>query len=196
MSHFTFTKMALFLLLNAATMLVVGASSSLARFQSIPAFHNKINNRSNGGGIDISAALSSHDHCITKTLAIRCGAQDGDENEVEDDDAVDTDGESSDEEGESEVDFSDDSSDDSSDEDDYYDDVTEEEEEEDSELASQLKKKSSISGSTETGSETFVEPYFVSPSLQMYTTFGTILLSRKIDMFNPKIVRLTRCVLL
>mmetsp|Transcript_10846 Transcript_10846/g.26061 ORF Transcript_10846/g.26061 Transcript_10846/m.26061 type:complete len:404 (+) Transcript_10846:131-1342(+) len=195
MSHFTNAKMTLFLLLHIAIMLVVGASSSLARFQSLPAFHNKINNMSSGRRIDISAPISSHDLRTMEVLALRCGAQDGDdknidENDVKDDDAIDTDGETSDEEGESEDDFSDVSSDDSSDEDDYYDDVTEEEEE--SELASQLEKKSSISGSSEKTSDTFVEPYFVSPSLQLYTTFGTILLSRKIDMFDPKIVRLTR----
>ena len=73
------------------------------------------------------------------------------------------------------------------DEDEYYDDETEEDEEDS--LASGLKKKSS---STET--QEFVEPYFISPSLQMYTTFGTILLSRKVDMFNPNVVKAVRYV--
>lgn len=38
----------------------------------------------------------------------------------------------------------------------------------------------------------FVEPYFISPSLQIYTTASTILLSRKFDMLNPKVVRVIR----
>lgn len=105
----------------------------------------------------------------------------------DDDDAVET-GEGNDE---NEVSENEDETDDvSSDEGDYYDEETdEEEEEEESELASQLKKKSS---DKKKSSESFDKPYFVSPSLQMYTTFGTILLSRKIDMFNPKVVGLVR----
>merc|ERR1712028_114026 len=67
-----------------------------------------------------------------------------------------------------------------------YTDEDDEEEEEDDEIADILMKKSS---KKETN---FVDPYFISPSLQIYTTFGTILLSRKIDMFSPKVVRLIR----
>ncbi|MGK3757006.1 MAG: hypothetical protein ACI8RD_009320, partial [Bacillariaceae sp.] len=40
----------------------------------------------------------------------------------------------------------------------------------------------------------FVDPYFISPSMQIYTTFGTILVSRKIDMFSPKVVKVIRYV--
>jgi len=116
-------------------------------------------------------------------LSIRGGATDDDD---EDADAEEDEAEEEDEEEEE-----DDETDGDSSEDEYYDDdesESEEEEEEESSLASGLKKKSK----SKTPSGEIVEPYFVSPSLQMYTTFGTILLSRKIDMFSPTVVRLCR----
>lgn len=129
-------------------------------------------------------------------ISVRGGAKDEEENDGENDDAIEKEEENG-EEGSEDDDEYDETSDDedetendTSDEDDYYDDETDEEEE--NELASQLKKKSIISSGKGKSSESFVEPYFVSPSLQMYTTFGTILLSRKIDMFNPKVVGLVR----
>jgi len=194
-------KMSSFLLLIAATMLVVEASSS-AKFLSVPAFHNKIENKLNGSRRAFSVILSLQQQQQTKIISVRGGAkneeENGGENDDKDDDAVETgkiDGEEEvsedDEEYDETSDDEDETDDDSSDVDDYYDDETDEEEEE-SGLASQLKKKSSITSNKEKSSEFFVEPYFISPSLQMYTTFGTILLSRKIDMFNPKMIRLVR----
>ena len=119
-------------------------------------------------------------------LSIRGGATDDDDDD--DEDAEEDEAEEEDEEEEE-----DDETDGDSSEDEYYDDdesESEEEEEEESSLASGLKKKSK----SKTPSGEIVEPYFVSPSLQMYTTFGTILLSRKIDMFSPTVVRLCRYV--
>ncbi len=121
-------------------------------------------------------------------LSFRGGAKDDDEEAEEDEDENEND-----DEAEAEEDEEDDETDGDASEDEYYDDEEEseeEEEEEESSLASGLKKKSK----SKTPSGEIVEPYFVSPSLQMYTTFGTILLSRKVDMFNPTVVRLCRYV--
>jgi cobalamin biosynthesis protein CobT len=186
------TKMASYLLLFAMTVLVVEVTSS-ARFLSVPAFHNKIERRSDGSRRAMFMLPSLQQQQQTKIISVRGGAKDEEKNDdkEDDDDAVET-GEGNDE---NEVSENEDETDDvSSDEGDYYDEETdEEEEEEESELASQLKKKSS---DKKKSSESFDKPYFVSPSLQMYTTFGTILLSRKIDMFNPKVVGLVRYVFL
>jgi hypothetical protein len=43
--------------------------------------------------------------------------------------------------------------------------------------------------------EPYLEPYFMSPSVQLYATFGCMILSNKIDMFSPFVVRLIRYVL-
>lgn len=182
--------MASFLLLLAMTGLVVEVTSS-ARFPSVPAFHNKIERRSDGSRSSTFMLPSLQQQQQTKMISVRGGAKDEETND--DDDAVES-GEDNDEDEGSEIeeasDDEDETDDVSSDDEDYYDEETdEEEEEEESVLASQLKKKSSDKTKS---SESFVEPYFVSPSLQMYTTFGTILLSRKIDMFNPKVVGLVR----
>jgi len=181
-SRFGNLRMTSVLILFITVNLVVEASSS-ARFLSSPAFKNKIEIKYNGRTNSFPTLSSSQRQ--EKMLFVRGGAKD-DEGK---DDAVET-GEDEDSDDDEEYD----ETDDSSDEEDYYDDETEieEDEEEESGLASQLKKKSSIIGEKEKSSESIVEPYFISPSLQMYTTFGTILLSRKIDMFNPKVVRLVR----
>jgi len=187
-------KMTVFLLLNVMTMLVVGASSS-ARFQSVPAFHNKIESKPNGCSRNaFSAVLSSQEKHRKKLFSIRCGAQDEEEDEDENDAAEDGDSDGDvdvdeavdtiDGDDESSSDEDDETDDVSSEEDDYYDDETDEEEE-----STELEE---TSNSSEKASEPFVEPYFISPSIQMYTTFGTILLSRKIDMLNPKMVRVIR----
>lgn len=175
------------LILFVTMNLVVEASSS-ARFISSPAFKNKIEIKYNGSASSFPTFSSSQRQ--KKILFVRGGAEDDEEK----DDAVET-GEDEDSDDDEEYDETNNGS---SDEEDYYDDETEmeEDEEEESGLASQLKKKSNIIGEKEKSSESIVEPYFISPSLQMYTTFGTILLSRKIDMFNPKVVRLVRYVLL
>ena len=36
------------------------------------------------------------------------------------------------------------------------------------------------------------EPYFLPPSMQLYTTFACMLLSRRIDFFDPTVVRVVR----
>ena len=172
-------KRASFLMLLAMMILVANASSS-ARFISLPTFHDKFKNRSYNGRAISSKNLLLQQQKEAKVISIRGGADDGEQNDENDDEV---------EIGEYEEDYdessdgSDEVNDDSSDEDEYYDDETDKEDE--SELTSQLKNKGK-------SSETFVEPYFISPSLQMYTTFGTILLSRKIDMFKPSVVRLIR----
>eukprot|EP00531_Pseudo-nitzschia_arenysensis_P012597 CAMPEP_0116132696 /NCGR_PEP_ID=MMETSP0329-20121206/9695_1 /TAXON_ID=697910 /ORGANISM="Pseudo-nitzschia arenysensis, Strain B593" /LENGTH=377 /DNA_ID=CAMNT_0003627247 /DNA_START=113 /DNA_END=1246 /DNA_ORIENTATION=+ len=175
--------MASFLMLVAMTMLTVDS----ARFLPVPAFHNSIDNKptvsSKVAFVDV-ASLEQQ----AKLLSVRGGAKDEEEKEDDDDDDENDEDEAEDAEVEEEEEFDeteDGPSDD--DEDEYYDD--ESEEEEDSTLATQLKKKSSKNDKSD---EATVEPYFISPSLQMYTTFGTILLSRKIDMFNPTVVRMIR----
>lgn len=37
-----------------------------------------------------------------------------------------------------------------------------------------------------------VEPYFVPPQLQLYVMFGSIMMSRKLDLFNPVVVKVIR----
>ena len=165
------SKMACFLLLVAAMVLVVVEATSSTRF----AFHTAIENRANSPKTAFLTVSSLDEQGLKKMLSVRGGAEDEEDEEETDDEE---------EEDEEETD-DDETTDESEDE---YDDETEEEDEEDS-LASGLKKKSSTSEPQE-----FVEPYFISPSLQMYTTFGTILLSRKIDMFNPAVVRMVRYV--
>jgi len=127
-----------------------------------------------GGAAVEDTELDSHD---TNEEAVETVEGNDEDEDTEDDEDNYDENETTDDE----------SSEEDSDEDDYYDET--DEDTEDSVLAYQMKKKSS---SQEKATETYVEPYFISPSLQMYTTFGTILLSRKIDMFNPKVVRLIR----
>lgn len=189
-----------FLLLVAMSMTVVVSSK---KFAPLPAFHNKPETGSKRIGL---TQMSSFNEQQEKTLLeFRGGAKEEKEEDDDDDDGDEKEEdeveveakeegkrEESDNEEEDEMDVEEESSETESDEDDYYDDeTTDEEEEEETALAETLKKKSS---SKNKSAEPFVEPYFISPSLQMYTTFGTILLSRKIDMFNSKIVRLIRYV--
>ena len=179
--------MASFLLL-VATMVIVAEASSSARFLPVPAFHNLIESKLVGNKRTFMALSSLQEQQRTTMLSVRGGAKDEEDDEEEDDDDVESEETEDDEEEEE-----DETEDESSDDVDYYDDETEEEEEDT--LTSQLKKKStSVDSKNEKASEDFVEPYFVSPSIQMYVTFGSILLSRKIDMFNPKVVRLARYV--
>lgn len=72
----------------------------------------------------------------------------------------------------------------SDEEDEFFD----EDEEEDVAMVESVMMKSDKSAPV------YVDPYFMSPMMQIYTTIGTILLTRKIDMFNPRIVRTIRCV--
>jgi hypothetical protein len=67
------------------------------------------------------------------------------------------------------------------------------EEVEDTVLVSSIKSKQK-GGKAKKDTAQYDEPYFLSPSMTMYTTFGAILISRKIDLFQPSIVRLLRYV--
>lgn len=42
------------------------------------------------------------------------------------------------------------------------------------------------------GMDDYLEPYFMSPSVQLYATFGCMILGKKIDMFSPLVVKLIR----
>lgn len=170
----------------SSMMMVVDASS---KFSTTPAFHKKIevsNDTVNNNlpFVAVSSLLKQRRNS-RKSLSLRSLEQkkafllnyrggaddDGSEDEVE---------------AEVEADDSDDSEydEESEEEEDYYDE--EEEAEEDDKIIASVMKKSK-------GSETkFVDPYFISPSMQIYTTFGTILVSRKIDMFSPKVVKVIR----
>ena len=44
----------------------------------------------------------------------------------------------------------------------------------------------------ERANEPYLEPYFMSPSVQLYTTFGCMILGQKFDMFSPFVVKLIR----
>mmetsp|Transcript_32477 Transcript_32477/g.76423 ORF Transcript_32477/g.76423 Transcript_32477/m.76423 type:complete len:408 (-) Transcript_32477:454-1677(-) len=173
-----------FLLLLALVVLVVDASW-LSSSSRIPAFCGSVERRSG----DKRRLSEFQERSI---LALRGGeAESKSKSEKTNDEKTEeaTVEESEDEDDEDDTTEDEESSEEEeSDEEDYYDDETEDEDE-DTVLAYQLKKKSR---SQEESTQEYVEPYFISPSLQMYSTFGTILLSRKIDMFNPKVVRLIR----
>lgn len=38
----------------------------------------------------------------------------------------------------------------------------------------------------------YVDPYFISPQFQLYAVFGSMMITKRIDMFNPWVVRLIR----
>jgi len=42
------------------------------------------------------------------------------------------------------------------------------------------------------GEAEYQEPYFMSPAIQLYTTFGAMMLSRRVDLFSPVVVRILR----
>ena len=44
------------------------------------------------------------------------------------------------------------------------------------------------------GEAEYQEPYFMSPAIQLYTTFGAMMLSRRVDLFSPVVVRILRYV--
>jgi len=178
-----------FLLLLALVVLVVDASwLSSSSSSRIPAFCGSVERRSG----DKWRFSEFQERSI---LALRGGEAESKSEKTNDENDDEKTEEATVEESEDESDEYDTTEDDESseeeesDEEDYYDDDETEDEAEDTVLAHQLKKKSR---SQEESTQEYVEPYFISPSLQMYSTFGTILLSRKIDMFNPKVVRLIR----
>lgn len=49
-----------------------------------------------------------------------------------------------------------------------------------------------VSGTSDKGE--YVDPYFVSPQIQLYAVFGSMMLTKRIDMFNPFVVKLIRYV--
>ena len=40
----------------------------------------------------------------------------------------------------------------------------------------------------------YVDPYFMSPAIQMYATFGCMMFGRRIELFSPMVVRILRYV--
>jgi len=185
-----------FLLIFALSSMVEASS----KFTSTSAFHKKIE-VSNYGGLPTHevitvnnlpfvavSSLRKQKRNSRKTLSIESLQQNsfllnyrGGGDEVESDE---NDSEDQTEVEEEDIEDSEYDEEESEEDEDYYDDE-EEDAEDDAIIAAVMKK----SGSKE---NKFVDPYFISPSLQIYTTFGTILLSRKIDSFSPKIVRLIR----
>ena len=173
---------------------LLSAAEATPKYSSSSVFQKKIKSpvalsllRPQNRDNRIASKLSRH--CYSFLLDYRGGG--GDEEEEEDESETDSEDDDTTEiETNENVIVGDDNNDDDyeSEESEDYTDEDDEEEEEDDEIADILMKKSS---EKETN---FVDPYFISPSLQIYTTFGTILLSRKIDMFSPKVVRLIRCV--
>jgi len=171
---------------------LLSAAEATPKYSSSSVFQKKIKSpvalsllRPQNRDNRIASKLSRH--CYSFLLDYRGGG--GDEEEEEDESETDSEDDDTTEiETNENVIVGDDNNDDDyeSEESEDYTDEDDEEEEEDDEIADILMKKSS---KKETN---FVDPYFISPSLQIYTTFGTILLSRKIDMFSPKVVRLIR----
>jgi len=183
---------------------MVEASS---KFSSTSAFHKKIEVSSNYGGLPTHevitvrpfnnlpfvavSSLRNQKRNSRKTLSIGSLKQHsfmlnyrggGDVDESDDSDSEDQTEVEEDNAEDSEYDEAESEEDDTED---YYDDEEDADAEDDVILADVMKK-------SERKEKKFVDPYFISPSLQIYTTFGTILLSRKIDSFSPKIVRLIR----
>lgn len=127
-------------------------------------------------------------------LTTRGGAESDNKEEEEDsDDDSDSDGDSDAEEETVEADNDADdeeevSDSETEDEEDVY--MDDEEEEEVTAVATtrKSKKKKGVK------KQEYDEPYFMSPSMYLYTTFVPILIGRKIDLYQPRIVRLLRYV--
>lgn len=105
----------------------------------------------------------------------------------EDEDTDDEDNETDDEEGdvESDVEEEEEEDDEEVEEDEYdadeYDDEYDEEEEEEEATSVTIADKGEI-----------VEPNFVSPQLQLYSLLGSMMIAKKIDLFNPMVVKAIR----
>ncbi len=57
----------------------------------------------------------------------------------------------------------------------------------------QLKVQEAAADDDDTpGAQVYDEPFVVSPMMQLYTTFAFMMICRKLDMYQPKIVRLAR----
>jgi len=192
-----------FLLIFALSSMVEASS----KFSSTSACHKKIEVSSNYGGLSTHevitvmpfnnlpfvavSSLRNQKRNSRKTLSIESLKQHsfmlnyrggGDVDESDDSDSEDQTEVEEDGTEDSEYDEEESEEDDTED---YYDDEDDTDTADDVILADVMKK-------SESKEKKFVDPYFISSSLQIYTTFGTILLSRKIDSFSPKIVRLIR----
>ena len=115
--------------------------------------------------------------------ALRGGAtEEEDEDEEEDADDEDDEGdevavEEAEEEEEDEYDDEDEDEYDVEEEDEYDDEEEEDEEE------------NAVADASESE---YDEPYFMSPSMQLYTTLGAMMLGSRVDLFTPAVVRLVR----
>ena len=111
--------------------------------------------------------------------SLRAGATADDDNEVEDDDKKKDDEEEEEEEEKEE------------DEDQQEEaDAVEESDDEDGE--SDEEDVSAVESTDNTALSEYDEMLIPSPSMQMYSVIGVMLLSRKLDMFNPTVVRAGR----
>jgi hypothetical protein len=78
------------------------------------------------------------------------------------------------------------------DDDDDDDDDSEEESEDEDEEKSLLSENGDVGSSASTDIRPYDKMLVASPSMQMYSVIGVMLLSRKLDMFNPTVVRIGR----
>jgi len=127
--------------------------------------------------------LVERDCPITTRLAVEVLRGGASKKAVEEDDETDdeeTDEEDSDIESDvEEEDEDEEAEEDAYDADEYDDEYDEEEEEEETSV-------------TVADLGEIVEPYFVSPQLQLYVMFGSMMITKKIDLFNPVIVKAIR----
>ena len=131
-----------------------------------------------------SCNLSSS--CINVLQSLRAGATDDDVGN--EDGTNDNQGDTivAQEEGEDEEQEDDDAVEEEEDEDEE-----EEEEDDDDDVEDEA---SVVASSKDTDVSEYDDMLIPSPSMQMYSVIGVMLLSRKLDMFNPTVVRLGRYV--
>eukprot|EP00977_Amphora_coffeiformis_P007754 scaffold1695_cov167-Amphora_coffeaeformis.AAC.24 len=73
-----------------------------------------------------------------------------------------------------------------------YDDIDEEETDDEDEAESDDEQdKPATIAKKDTN---YVDPLFPSPMMSLYSTVGIMLLSRKVDLFHPTVVKVARCV--
>ena len=125
--------------------------------------------------------LASSSTCIDIIQSLRAGATDDDD---------DNDDDTNDDQGGEKI--AQDEEDDDVDEDDVDDD--EEDEEEEEEEDDDDEETLVVESPKDTAVGEYDEMLIPSPSMQMYSVIGVMLLSRKLDMFNPTVVRVGRYV--
>jgi hypothetical protein len=74
----------------------------------------------------------------------------------------------------------------------YDDEYDDEEEEEDEESDENEQDDSALQATASTGEVEFVDPLYISPMMGMYSTVAVMMLSRRIDLFNPTVVKIAR----